>query len=174
MTVALRTTAAGVFYDHDKADKAVEALLQAGFRKEDIGVATRQPAPATGEPQAAHTTHAEDCGAAGVLTGGVLGVLGGVLGAGAVAAGVIPGVGPVITAGILAAALAGGAAAGAVAGGLIGTLIGLGIPEEEAHFYQGEFEAGRTILTVRTGPRYDEAVAILRRCGAYGKGSPLI
>jgi hypothetical protein len=96
------------------------------------------------------------------------------LGAGAVAAGVIPGVGPVITAGILAAALTGGAAAGAVAGGLIGTLIGLGIPEEEAHFYQGEFEAGRTILTVKAGPRFDEAIAILRRYGAYGKGSPLI
>lgn len=172
MTVALRTTAAGVFYDHDKADKAVEALLQAGFPKEDIGVAARQPAaPAAGEPHAAHATHAEEGGAAGLVTGGVLG---GVLGAGAVAAGLIPGVGPVITVGILAAALAGGAAAGAVAGGLIGTLIGLGIPEEEAHFYQGEFEAGRTIVTVKTGPRYDEAVAILRRCGVYGKGSPLI
>ncbi len=169
MTVALRSTAAGVFYDHDKADKAVEALLNAGFRKEDIGVATRQPAvPTTGGP---HATHAEEGGAAGVLTGGVLG---GVLGTGAVVAGLIPGIGPVITVGILAAALASGVAAGAVAGGLIGALIGLGIPEEEAHFYQGEFEAGRTILTVKAGARYDEAVGILRRCGAYGKGSPLI
>lgn len=169
MTVALRSTAAGVFYDHDKADKAVEALLKAGFRKEDIGVATRQPT--TPHESETHATHAEEGGAAGVLTGGVLG---GVLGAGAVVAGLIPGVGPVITVGILAAALAGGVAAGAVAGGLIGALIGLGIPEEEAHFYQGEFEAGRTIMTVKAGGRYDEAVRILRNCGAYGKGSPLI
>ena len=48
-------------------------------------------------------------------------------------------------------------------GGLVGTLIGLGIPEEEARQYHSEFEAGRTIVTVQAGDRYQEAVAVLRR-----------
>jgi hypothetical protein len=61
-----------------------------------------------------------------------------------------------------------------VAGGLIGTLIGLGIPEEEAHYYHGEVQAGRTLVTFKAPQRYDEAVNILRVHGAYGKGKPLI
>lgn len=170
MTVALHSTVVGVFYDHAKAEQAVETLVQAGFEKDQIGLAGRQP-------QVAETavtsggTHAEEAGVAGAVTGGVLG---GLLGAGAVVAGLIPGVGLAITAGILAAGLFGGLAAGAVTGGLLGVLIGLGIPEEEARFYHAEFEAGRTIVTVKAGPRFDEAVRILKRCGAYGKGSPLI
>jgi hypothetical protein len=55
-----------------------------------------------------------------------------------------------------------------------GTLIGLGIPEEDVHHYHGELEAGRTLVTVKAGPRYDEAVAILRKHGAFGKGGPLL
>ena len=170
MAVAVQTTAVGVFHNHSQAESAVQELLRAGFAQQQIGVAVRQPAGPPVGPPVAEGSHAGEGGVAGVVTGTVLG---GLLGAGAVAAGLIPGVGPVIGAGLLAA-LASGAAAGAVAGGLIGTLIGLGIPEEEAHYYQGEFEAGRTIVTVKAGSRYDEAVGILRRNGAYGKGSPLI
>ena len=51
--------------------------------------------------------------------------------------------------------------------GLAGALIGYGIPEEEAQYYHGEFEAGRTIVTVHADGRYDEATTILRRHGAY-------
>ena len=58
-------------------------------------------------------------------------------------------------------------AIGVATGGLVGALIGLGIPEEEAHYYHGEFQAGRTLLTVRADGRRDEAAAILRRHGAY-------
>jgi hypothetical protein len=170
MTVATRTTAVGVFFDHDKAEKAVEDLVKAGFAADQVGVVVRQNRVIEDVPRT-HETKAEEGGVAGVITGSVLG---GLLGVGAVMAGLIPGIGPVIGAGILAAAVASGAAAGAVAGGLLGTLIGLGIPEEEARYYQGEFEAGRTIVTVKAGDRYDEAVQVLRRWGAYGRGSPLI
>jgi hypothetical protein len=171
MSVAVRTTAVGVFYDHSQAEKAVAALIQAGFRDDQIGVAVRKETNVV-RPDAAplRGTHAEEGGVAGAITGTVLG---GLLGAGAVVAGLIPGLGPVIGAGLLAAAVS-GAAAGAVAGGVVGALIGLGIPEEEAHYYQAEFEAGRTIVTVKAGPRYDEVVAILRSHGAFGKGSPLL
>ena len=81
-------------------------------------------------------------------------------------AGVIPVIGPVIAGGTLAVILA-NAAGGAAIGGLLGALTGAGIPEEEARYYQGEFEAGRTLVTVTADGRYDEAVVILRRHGAY-------
>jgi len=77
-----------------------------------------------------------------------------------------PAIGPVIAGGTLAAIMA-NAAGGAAIGSLVGALTGSGIPEEEAHYYQGEFEAGRTIVTVKADGRYDEAMTILRRHGAY-------
>jgi hypothetical protein len=56
----------------------------------------------------------------------------------------------------------------------LGGLIGHGIPEEDARHYEQEIAAGKTIVTVKAGDRYDQAVDILRRHGAYGKGSPLV
>jgi hypothetical protein len=56
---------------------------------------------------------------------------------------------------------------GAAAGGMLGALMGLGIPEDEARYYQSEFEAGRVIITVKASDRYDEADRILRSHGAY-------
>jgi len=41
------------------------------------------------------------------------------------------------------------------------------VPEEEAQYYESEFQAGRTIVTVQAGNRGSEAIAILRRNGAY-------
>jgi len=43
----------------------------------------------------------------------------------------------------------------------------MGIPEEEATYYDTEFRAGRIIVTVNADTRYDEAVAILRRFESY-------
>jgi hypothetical protein len=169
MTAVRRTTAVGVFHDRAKAEEAVAELRQAGFANHQVGLATRQPEGTSSAPVGDH--HAEEGGVAGALTGTVGG---GLLGVGAVVSGLIPGIGPVISAGLLTAAIAGGAAAGAVAGGLIGVLVGMGIPEEEARQYHQELEAGRTLVTVKADQGYEEAVNILRRCGARGKGSPLI
>jgi uncharacterized membrane protein len=77
----------------------------------------------------------------------------------------MPGLGPAIAGGILAAEL-GGAAIGLAAGGLLGALISMGIPEEEAHHYQKELEAGRTVITVKVQNGYADALQILRRNGA--------
>ena len=41
------------------------------------------------------------------------------------------------------------------------------MPEDEAQYYEGEFRAGRTLVTVKSDTRFDEASAILRRYGAY-------
>jgi uncharacterized protein (TIGR02271 family) len=83
-----------------------------------------------------------------------------------IAAGMLPAIGPVIAGGLLASVLA-SAAGGAAVGGILGALVGLGIPEEEAKYYEGEFRAGRTLVTVKADGRYDEARAILSRHGAY-------
>jgi hypothetical protein len=152
-------TVVGVFADRDDADDAVEELRDASFPVEEIGYARR----------GAHDNDRVDAGDSkageGAVTGAVAGgVLGGV--AGAAAALLIPGIGPVIAGGILATTL-GGAAAGAAAGGLVGGLVGMGIPEEDARYYDTEFQAGRTLVTVRAGTRADEARRILRDHGAY-------
>jgi hypothetical protein len=74
--------------------------------------------------------------------------------------------GPAIAGGTLGIILS-NAAAGAGVGGLVGVLVGAGIPEDEAHYYQGEFESGRTIVTVQAEGRADDARAILRGYDAY-------
>ena len=78
----------------------------------------------------------------------------------------IPVVGPAIAAGTLGVIVS-NAAAGAGIVGLVGALVGAGVPEHEAKFYDKEFEAGRTVVTVTADHRADEATAILRRHGAY-------
>ena len=146
--------AVGVFENSSQARRAVEELQQAGYTDDEIGYLTRASA----------NTPSEDTGtfiANSAVEGGLLGGL-----LGAAAALLIPGFGPALAGGILAAAL-GGAAVGAAAGGIVAALINLGVPEEEARFYQKELEAGRAIVTVKAPDDYTEALNILRRNGAY-------
>jgi hypothetical protein len=58
------------------------------------------------------------------------------------------------------------AATGAAATGLAGALIGLGIPDEDAEYYEEEFKRGLTIVSVDAGMSYDEVMDVLRRYGA--------
>jgi hypothetical protein len=167
--MAQKTTIVGVFDDRMQADRAVDELRRAGFRDDQIGVAMRYDArdDMAGDATSAITTDADESKAA---TGAITGVLGG-LGLGALAglgvlSGVIPVVGPAIAGGTLGIILS-NAAVGAGVGGLVGALVGAGIPEDEARYYHGEFEAGRAIVTVQAGGRADDAMAILRRHGAY-------
>jgi len=51
--------------------------------------------------------------------------------------------------------------------GITDSLENLGLAEEEATFYNSEFEAGRTVVTVNTNDRQQDAYDILRRYGAY-------
>ena len=81
-------------------------------------------------------------------------------------AGVIPAIGPVIAGGTLAAMLA-NAAGGAAIGGVLGTLTGESYPQEEANYYQAEFEAGRTIVTVDAGNRRTDAMSVIALNGGY-------
>ena len=58
-------------------------------------------------------------------------------------------------------------AAGAATAGVAGALIGLGIPEDEAQYYESEFRAGRVVVTVRADGRLAEAQEILELNGGY-------
>jgi hypothetical protein len=160
-TMTQRTTAVGVFHSTANAQQAVNELRRMGFKESDIGVAGRNEDAITGANASDTGSNVATGAAAGVATGAGVGALWGL----GIAAGMLPAIGPVIAGGTLAAILA-SSATGAAAAGLAGALIGLGIPEDEAEHYESEFNAGRTIVTVKAGSRYEEAHAVLSRCGA--------
>jgi hypothetical protein len=153
-----RSTVVGVFRTRGEAERAVDNLAVAGFRDDQLGILTRSSTTdsARGTSPAAGTNVGEGA-AAGAVTGGLLGAAASLL---------IPGVGPVIAGGIIATVL-GSAVVGAAAGGVLGALVGLGVPEDEARYYEGEFTAGRTLVTVKTDDRWEDARSILRQAGAY-------
>ena len=167
--MAQKSTVVGVFEDRLQADRAVDELRRAGFRDDQIGVAMRHDAGDVAVDDMTDVADEPDAGTGaitGVLTGLGLGALAGL----GVLSGVIPVIGPAIAGGTLGIILS-NAAVGAGVGGLVGALVGAGIPEEHAHYYQGEFESGRTIVTVQADGRADEARAILRRYDAYDMDS---
>src|SRR5262245_51469050 len=154
----------GVFDDYRRPEQAIQELRRSGFRDDEIGILSRtthmSEAGIVNDPTHSHWEEGAGIGAAaGALTGTGLGL--------AVAAGLIPGVGPVIAGGTLAALLA-SMGTGAAVGTVLGALVGMGVPEEEARYYEGEFNAGRTIVTVRADDRAPQAWEILSRHGAYG------
>jgi hypothetical protein len=114
-------------------------------------------------------SHTGEVVAAAALAGGAIGTLAGL----AVAIGMIPPVGPVIAGGLWAGFLA-SVAAGVAVRGIVGSLVGLGMSEEEAGYYEEELQQGRFLVTVRANDPYDQAIAILRKHGGYGRGGPLI
>ena len=162
-----RSTVVGVFENRGRAEQAIEALERAGFRDDQIGIVT----PSLEAPGAGGAAGEAGPGAGeGMATGGITGgVLGGLLGAAASL--LIPGIGPVLAGGILATTL-GGAALGAAAGGLLGALTGMGVPEEEARYYEAEFQSGRTIVTAKANGRSHEVADILREFGAHDAYTP--
>src|SRR3990170_3657167 len=146
-----RDTYVGVFDDRDDAELAARDLREQGFKDDQIGYAWRDDSGKTHQ----EGNKAGEMAASGAGTGVVLG---GAIGA--AAALLIPGIGPVVSGGLLASALAGaatGAVTGAAAGGVTGALVGMGIPEDEAKYYDDELRHGRTLMTVRGGDRSDEA-----------------
>ena len=138
------------------AEAAVRALLDAGFRQDDISIVAQERGRAQ---DVADDTGADVATGAGIgaATGGVLGALGGLL-LGATAL-TIPGIG-IVVGGPLAVALAAGGT-GAVTGGLAGALAGWGVSEEEARHYQERLEAGDILVVVAAGEREVEARRIL-------------
>ncbi len=63
------------------------------------------------------------------------------------------------------AAFFGGAIAGTAVGGILGAMAGLGVSEDEAKFYEQEFQEGKAIVAVRPDARAADAADILARHG---------
>lgn len=145
----------GLFQDRASAEQAISDLKEAGFDPNRMGIVLRdrQETREVASEQGINST-------TGAVTGSAIGGTAGAILA-ATGAFVIPGIGPFISGGILATALAGGAA-----GWLIGGLVGLGIPREEAEYYQGRVEQGSTLLSVDAAGREAEAQRIMLNNGA--------
>jgi hypothetical protein len=145
MAAAVRSTVIGMFRHRRQAERAVVELRGAGFPDSRMGLVT----PHTGE-------------GVSVAEGATVGTLAGL----AVAAGIVAAIGPVLTGGLLFG-LAVGGTTGAAVGGIVGALVGLDVPEGDARYYEGEVQAGHSLVVVGVDGRYSEAVAILSSCGAY-------
>jgi len=65
-----------------------------------------------------------------------------------------------------------GAGIGAATAGIVGALVGLGIPDEEAHYFERGFNEGGVLVTVKTDTRLAEAVNILERNGGDTAANP--
>lgn len=158
------TAAFGIYRSLPAADRGTDALIEAGFRKDDISVLAPD-GDSTRELATEKNTKAPEGATTGAATGGLLGgTLGLLAGIGALA---IPGVGPLIAAGPIMAALA-GAGAGAATGGVIGALAGMGMPEYEAKRYEGRVKDGGILVSVHcdNSEWTDRAKQILERTGA--------
>jgi hypothetical protein len=142
--MAKNTAVYGIFRTRGQAENAVDRMVAAGFRTEDISVLLPENV-GTKDFATEKNTKAPEGTTTGVLTGGVVGgTLGLLAGIGALA---IPGLGPFIAAGPIMGALAGLGAGGAV-GGLVGALVGMGIPEYEAKRYEGRIKEGGILMSV--------------------------
>ena len=138
------TAVYGIYQNRTAAENAVDRLLAAGFRNEDISV-LMQDNVGTKDFAAEKDTKAPEGTTTGVIAGGAIGgTLGLLAGIGALA---IPGLGPFIAAGPIMGTLAGLGSGGAI-GGIIGALIGMGIPEYEAKRYEGRVKEGGILLSV--------------------------
>jgi CBS domain-containing protein len=168
-----RNTVAGLFRDRKSAERAIEDLKEAGFKGDQIGIVMRDASEGgriteRRESERGGSSHAASGAMTGVVGGGLLGGLAGYLLA--IGALTIPGIGPVLAGGAIAEALglgvigttaAVGAGIGAAAGGLVGALVGMGIPEEEARYFEKGLGTEEVLVTVRAGDRVMEALAIL-------------
>lgn len=163
----------GIFRDRAKAEDAITALEDNGYKAEDMSIIMKNQAQAQDVAEGTGT-HVAEGTVEGAATGAAIGGLAGLLiGVGAIT---IPGIGAFLIGGPLAAALGlsgaaattvSGAATGALAGGVLGALVGLGIPENEARVYESEIEEGAILLAVPARDGLEqEVVDILEDFGA--------
>lgn len=181
-----------LFEERLEAEDAIRDLKNAGFTNDQIGAATQDRVgteePSSGEGTASQARSQEsgesnargresadkdepgkiveetasglaEGAATGALTGGVIGGL-----VGLISSLLIPGIGPLVVGGVLASTLL-GMGVGAATGGLIGALVGMGVPEEDARYFDAGLREGRTLVTVSNTEGAPEALSILERHG---------
>ena len=156
----------GVFYTRPEAEAAIRDLRTAGFADDRIGMLARD-AEGHMVTEKGSATLAEEGAAAGAVVGAGAGALVGL----GVLAGTIPVIGPVLAVGTLGTLLL-NAAGGAALLTVVGALVGLGIPEDEAKYYENEVHGGRFLVTVDADNRASEAWSVLHRSGGYNRTNP--
>jgi hypothetical protein len=161
MLLSSPTTVPGVFETHEDARKAIAALKNAGFKDEQIGVASREWTKKLEEVDVEEQHTAEKGAVAGALVGGGVGAALGLIGAV-----LVPGAIPVITGHLLLSALGGGLM-GASGGAFAGPFLALGFSEEESAQHARHVAEGRTVLLVYAPGRREEARSILVENGAF-------
>jgi hypothetical protein len=162
-TATVKDTVIGVFTSQTEAQRAIADLRKQGYTESQIGVVSQNP---DGTTTNGSDTNAEDGALAGAATGAGIGALWGL----GILSNVLPGIGPAIFGGTLGVLLS-SAAAGAAAIGIGGALVGLGIPDDDAKYYEGELKAGRTIVTVHGSPKTAEAQRVFTQYGGYNRAT---
>lgn len=164
MNTKQQSTVVGVFPDRQQAQRAVRALRDAGFREDQIGLASsgHETEVATADVADTDDSYAGEGAMTGLAAGAGVGALWGL----GILSGILPVIGPAIVGGTLGVLLS-SAAAGAATAGLAGLLAGMGVPKDEAEYYETEMHAGRSIVTVNAGDRRAEAYSIIQRFGGY-------
>ena len=142
-------TIIGMFDDPTTARRALDTLRNSSLPLEDISLIAQNTDG---------TFAADNSGDVSAAQGATVGaVWGGLVG---LAALLIPGIGPFIAFGALGAALT-GVVTGAVVGGIAAALIDFsGISEDEAHAYEQQLRAGKTLVAVKAR---DEDASEVRR-----------
>lgn len=175
MALGRHKRAVGSFSNYRDTELALRELQSAGFPMNKVSVVGENLDQGKIAGANVSKSREEQVGGgassgatAGVVTGGLIGLLGGI---GAVA---IPGVGPVMAAGALATLLADtalGGAVGAAAGGLVGGLVALGVPDDKAKIYSDRISRGEYLVFVEgTDTEIATAEAIFRVRGIQDWG----
>ena len=168
MKKATANAVVGVFYTRSEAETAVADLRDAGFADDKIGMIARDA-----EGNMVNERNNETLAGEGAAAGAVIGAGAGALVGLGVLAGTIPVIGPVLALGTLGTILL-NAVGGAAILGLVGALVGLGIPEDDAKYYESEVHGGRFLVTVDAGARNADAWSILHRSGGYSRTTPAL
>jgi hypothetical protein len=152
----------GIYTDAEKANRAVEELIEAEFDADEISLVVTDSAGGH-ERLVEHDTGVAEGAVAGAALGAALGALGATL----VATGLLaaPGVAVWATGPVLGAIR--GAVGGAGAAGLVGALAGLGFWKEEANLHAEDLREGAVLIGVHAeGERHEAAREIFQRTGA--------
>ncbi|HEX6552602.1 MAG TPA: hypothetical protein VF026_07555 [Ktedonobacteraceae bacterium] len=154
MAMPERSIIVAVFAERGEADRAIEELQNAGFLNEQIRFEQQE---ATRHPMA--------------MPGGNVGGVPAPFGTtAATPAPIITSDEPTKEGGLIGRIMR--LFTGRTDARIVDDLVAMGVPEEEARYYQSEFELGHPIVTVEAGDRREDALVILRANGAYDFTTP--
>lgn len=143
-------TITALYDDFDTAYRVVDALITAGFDRDQISVIANDVDRVYTERYDVNERYDDTDDVSGGEGAALGAVSGAIIGLGAM---LIPGVGPVLAAGPLLSAIIGGgvgAVAGAVTGGITASLIDFGVDEDTAHRYAEGVRRGGALVVIHT------------------------